>query len=277
MRLRKYLFAGLAGTSLALAGAGVAVVAKPTEAGVPPPPATAAAPSPELIARGEYIARLGDCVACHTAPGGQPMAGGLELKTPFGALYSTNITPDARTGIGNYSFEQFDRAVRRGVAADGHNLYSAMPYPSYARIAEEDMHALYAYLTKGLAPVEKENRPSAMKWPFSMRWGLSLWNWAFFDGKPFQPDPARDAAWNRGAYLVQGLGHCGACHTPRGFAFQEQSISHEGGNGRSYLAERRSNPGAPRACGTSGRFPTRCRCSRRARTATVRWPGTWWR
>src|SRR5262249_35486314 len=157
MRLRKHLFAGLAGTSLALAGAVATVVAKPTEAGVAPSPTTAAAPSPELIARGEYIARLGDCVACHTAPGGRPMAGGLELKTPFGALYSTNITPDARTGIGNYSFEQFDRALRRGVAADGHNLYSAMPYPSYARIAEEDMHALYAYLTKGLAPVEQEN------------------------------------------------------------------------------------------------------------------------
>jgi thiosulfate dehydrogenase len=190
----------------------------------------------ELIRRGEYVARLGDCVACHTAPKGKLMAGGLELKTPFGALYSTNITPDAQTGIGNYSFEQFDRVMRTGVAADGHNLYSAMPYPSYARLPGQDMRALYVYLTRGLAAVTQPNKAADMAWPFSMRWGLSLWNWAFLDNTPLTPDASHDAVWNRGAYLVQGLGHCGACHTPRGIAFQEKAMSHEGSKGQFYLA-----------------------------------------
>lgn len=198
--------------------------------------ADAAGAKASQIKRGEYIARLGDCVACHTAPGGKPMAGGLELKTPLGSLYSTNITPDRNTGIGNYSFAQFDRAVREGVAADGHNLYSAMPYPSYAKMAEPDMRDLFVYLMAGQPPVREANKPSEMKWPFSMRWGLGLWNWAFLDKARFQPDPARDAAWNRGAYLVQGPGHCGACHTPRGVGFQEKAMSEGGSKGNSYLA-----------------------------------------
>ncbi|MEO5659872.1 MAG: c-type cytochrome [Polaromonas sp.] len=190
----------------------------------------------ELIKRGEYVARLGDCIACHSTPNAKPMSGGLELKTPFGSLYSTNITPDANTGIGKYSFEQFDRAIRKGVAADGRNLYSAMPYPSYAKMKEEDMRALYAYLMQGLAPVNQPNKPSAMSWPFSMRSGLSLWNWAFLDNTPFKPDAKQDAVWNRGAYLVQGLGHCGACHTPRGIAFQEKTMTQDGSKGNVYLA-----------------------------------------
>lgn len=188
------------------------------------------------IKRGEYVARLGDCVACHTAPEGKPMAGGLALKTPFGALYSTNITPDRDTGIGTYSFEQFDRAVREGVAADGHNLYAAMPYPSYAKMSEQDMRDLYVYLMQGQSPVPQANKPSEMKWPFSMRWGLSLWNWVFLDKAPFQPDPGQDATWNRGAYLVQGPGHCGACHTPRGIGFQEKAMSQVGAASHLYLA-----------------------------------------
>jgi thiosulfate dehydrogenase len=199
-------------------------------------PAVAPANMADQLERGEYVARLGDCVACHTAPGAKPMAGGLELKTPLGALYSTNITPDQSTGIGNYSFEQFDRAVRKGVAADGHNLYSAMPYPSYVKISDDDMRALYAYLLRGLAPVEHSNRPSRMTWPFSMRWGLALWNWAFLNETPFRPDATKDAVWNRGAYLVQGLGHCGACHTPRGIGFQEKTMSQDGARGQLYLA-----------------------------------------
>ncbi len=214
----------------------VAVPAQAQQAGNVP--AAAAAPSPpqsELLKRGEYVARLGDCIACHTAVKGTPMAGGLELKTPFGALYSTNITPDALTGIGKYSFEQFDRAVRKGVAADGHNLYAAMPYPSYAKIAAEDMRALYAYLMQGLAPVRQANKPSGMKWPFTMRWGLTLWNWAFLDDAPFNADSGKDAVWTRGAYLVQGLGHCGACHTPRGIGFQEKAMSQDGAKGKLYL------------------------------------------
>lgn len=199
-------------------------------------PASGANADATLIARGKYLAQLGDCVACHTAPNGQAMAGGLELKTPMGTIYSTNITPDRETGIGKYSFEQFDRAMRKGVAADGHNLYPAMPYPSYAKMSEEDMRALFSYLTQGLPPVRQANKPAQMSWPFSMRWGLSLWNWAFLDKQPFKSDPAKDVAWNRGAYLVQGLGHCGACHSPRGIAFQEKAMSDKGSDGKHYLA-----------------------------------------
>ncbi|HKB52492.1 MAG TPA: c-type cytochrome [Ramlibacter sp.] len=187
-------------------------------------------------ARGAYIARLGDCVACHTVPGGKLMAGGLALNTPFGSLYSTNITPDARTGIGGYTFEQFDRAMRRGVAADGHNLYPAMPYPSYAKMTSDDMRALYAYLTQRVAAVRSENRASEMSWPFSIRWGLALWNWAFLETAAFQSDAGQDAVWNRGAYLAQGLGHCGSCHTPRGIGFQEKAMTDAGPAGRLYLA-----------------------------------------
>jgi len=128
---------------------------------------------PALIARGEYVARLGDCVACHTGTGGKPMAGGLKLETPMGMIYSTNITPDAKTGIGGWTFGEFDRAMRKGVARDGHNLYPAMPYPSYAKMTPEDMRALYAYLTKGLEPVEKVNLASRMSFPFNLRFGLS--------------------------------------------------------------------------------------------------------
>lgn len=189
-----------------------------------------------LVERGRYVARLGDCVACHTGSKTAPMAGGLALKTPFGKLYSTNITPDKATGMGGYSFAQFDRAMRKGVAADGRNLYPAMPYPSYAKMTEDDMQALYAYLMQGVTPVQAANQPSEMGFPFNQRWGLSLWNWLFLDDTPFQPQAGQSTEWNRGAYLVQGLGHCGACHTPRGIAFQEKTMTSEGPNGPLFLA-----------------------------------------
>ena len=189
-----------------------------------------------LIKRGEYVAHLGDCIACHSAEKGQPMAGGRGLETPFGKLYSTNITPDVSTGIGAYTFAEFERAMRHGVAKDGHNLYPAMPYPSYAKMDDDDMRALYAYLMRGLPAVKEANKPSEMHWPFTLRWGLALWNWFFVDGKPFVADSSKDAPWNRGAYLVQGLGHCGSCHTPRGIAFQEKAMSDVGSNGAYFLA-----------------------------------------
>lgn len=194
---------------------------------------------PELVRRGEYIARLGDCIACHTAETGQPMAGGLELRTPFGTLYSTNITPHPASGIGTWSFEQFERAMRQGIAADGHNLYPAMPYPSYAKVSDDDMRALYAYLTQAVAPASRPNQALGMWWPFSVRSGLSLWNWAFLERTRFEPDAALDATTNRGAYLVQGLGHCGSCHTPRGVGFQEKALTQAGSNGQLYLAGER--------------------------------------
>ena len=190
----------------------------------------------DLIARGRYIAELGDCVACHTAKGGTEMAGGLALESPMGTIWSTNITPDPETGIGGWGFGEFDRAMRKGVAADGHNLYPAMPYPSYAKMSAEDMGALWAYLSQGLAPVKQENPETDLGFPFNQRWGLGFWNVAFLKSQPFAPDPSKDAVWNRGAYLVQGLGHCGACHTPRGIGFQEVTMSDKGPKGDRFLS-----------------------------------------
>ena len=199
-------------------------------------PTTAPVPEKSLIERGQYVARLGDCIACHTAQGGALMAGGLELKTPMGTIYSSNITPDPETGIGQYSFEQFDRAMREGVTPAGQNLYPAMPYPSYAKMSEEDMRALYAYLMQDVTPVKVANIEADMGFPFNQRWGLALWNWAFVDQQPFVADPGKSAELNRGAYLVQGLGHCGSCHTPRGIAFQEKALDDGGRSGKHYLA-----------------------------------------
>ena len=181
-----------------------------------------------LVARGAYLAKAGDCIACHTAPNGKPSAGGPKMSTPLGAVYATNITPDPNTGIGLYSEADFSRALRAGVAKDGHNLYPAMPYPSYAKVADEDVKALYAYFLRGVAPVRQSNRASDIPWPLNMRWPLKLWNLVFLDTTPYQTKLSRNAAWNRGAYLVQGLGHCGSCHTPRGVAFQEKSLDERG-------------------------------------------------
>ncbi|MCA6215697.1 c-type cytochrome [Ideonella sp. B7] len=189
-----------------------------------------------LVAQGRYVAQLGDCVACHTAPGGGEMAGGRPLETPFGTIYSTNITPDAQHGIGQWTYGQFDRAMRHGVSADGHRLYPAMPYPSYAKMTDADMKALWAYLRQGVQPVAQANPPLGMHFPFNQRWGLAYWDAVFADKTPFVPNPQKDAVWNRGAYLVQGLGHCGACHTPRGIGFQEQAMSDMGSKGKLFLS-----------------------------------------
>ena len=179
----------------------------------------------DLIKQGEYLARAGDCVACHTAKGGKPFAGGLPMETPIGVIYSTNITPD-KTGLGAYSFADFDKAVRHGVAKSGSTLYPAMPYPSYARVSESDMQALYAYFMKGVEPVAQENRASDIPWPLSMRWPLAAWRWMFAPPVADTPEVAgADPVISRGAYLVEGLGHCGACHTPRALTMQEKALS----------------------------------------------------
>ena len=189
-----------------------------------------------LIERGLYVARLGDCIACHTAKGGAVMAGGLELKTPMGTIYSSNITPERDTGIGQYSLDEFDLVMRKGITRTGQNLYPAMPYPSYAKMSEEDMRALYVYLMQGVTPVRQVNLEADMGFPFNQRWGLALWNLLFVDDQRFVPEPGRSEQLNRGAYLVQGLGHCGSCHTPRGIAFQEKAMSDAGSSGKYYLA-----------------------------------------
>ncbi|MFL9887487.1 cytochrome c [Paraburkholderia agricolaris] len=191
-------------------------------------PKAFAADDAALVARGEYLARAGDCAACHTTAAQKPFGGGLAMKTPLGIVYSTNISPDQVKGIGNYTEADFGRALREGVARDGHNLYPAMPYPSYAKVSDADVKALYAYFMHGVKPVREPNRPTSIPWPFSMRWPLQIWNLFFLERRVYQPKEGRGEDWNRGAYLVQGLGHCGSCHTPRGFGFQEKALDETG-------------------------------------------------
>jgi len=190
--------------------------------------ALAASPDGPLVARGEYLATAGDCIACHSAPKSKPFAGGLPMTTPMGKIYATNITPDPGTGIGKWTQADFDKALRRGVSKDGHNLYPAMPYPSYAKMRDDDVAALYAYFMKGVAPVNQPNRPSDIPFPLNMRWPLTFWNMVFLDKAVYRDKNGKDATWNRGAYLIQGLGHCGSCHTPRGIAFEEKARDESG-------------------------------------------------
>ncbi len=167
-------------------------------------------------ARGEYVLRLGGCVACHTDEknGGQFLAGGRALATPFGTFYTPNITPDAATGIGGWSTGAFVRAVAAGISPAGHPYYPAFPYPSYARMSEQDLVDLKAYLD-GVAPVANQVRDHELAFPFGFRALLDGWRLLFLEDGGFQPDPAQPASWNRGAYIVNGPGHCGECHTPR--------------------------------------------------------------
>lgn len=180
--------------------------------------------SADRVERGRYLARLANCAACHTAAGGAPMAGGLALRTDVGTVYSTNVTPDADTGIGRYSLDDFDRAVRRGVARDGKRLYPAMPYTSYAKMSRDDVAAIYAWMRSEVKPVRQPNREASLRWPYSMRWLMVPWNWLNLGTDPVRADASRGDAWNRGAYLVQAVAHCGACHTPRGTLYGEKGI-----------------------------------------------------
>jgi mono/diheme cytochrome c family protein len=181
----------------------------------------------------EYSARAADCVACHSIPGGKAFAGGLKMGTPLGAIYSTNITPDSETGIGTYSLGDFDRALRQGIAKDGRHLYPAMPYPSYAKLSDADVVALYRFFMKQVQPVHQANLKNEIPALLSFRWPLAFWNYLFAPSGSFIARSDHDASWNRGAYLVQGPGHCGACHTPRGIGIQEKALD-DGSS--SYLA-----------------------------------------
>lgn len=169
-----------------------------------------------LVEQGRYLATAGNCMSCHTSEGGQSFAGGVAFETPFGRMYSTNITPDATTGIGGWTQEDFARALREGVRPDGQHLYPAFPYTSFTRTSDADVAALFAYL-KTLTPVTSAAPQNELSFPFNQRWLLGAWKAMFFEAGRFTPDKAQSAQWNRGAYLVQGLGHCGACHTPRNF------------------------------------------------------------
>ncbi|OTP71267.1 MULTISPECIES: cytochrome c [Burkholderiaceae] len=170
--------------------------------------------SEATIARGRQIAEFGDCAVCHTAPGGAVNAGGLGLETPFGLVYTTNLTPDPKTGIGNWSFAAFDRAMRQGISRDGHHLYPAFPYTAFTKMSEADMTALYAYLMSQPA-VEHAPPQTRLPFPLNQRALVAGWNALYLKQGEFKPDPTRSAQWNRGQYLVDGAGHCSACHSPR--------------------------------------------------------------
>lgn len=186
--------------------------------------------TPQLVARGAYLAKASDCAACHTAPGGPRLAGGLAMQTPIGVIYSPNITPDRKTGIGKYSYGEFKRALRRGIMNTGQPMYPAMPYPSFSRLRDKDLEALYAYFQNSVTPVHKPDKASEIPWPLSMRWPLVYWRWLFAPAaRPFTPQPGVSQSVDRGAYLVEGLGHCGGCHTPRGMAFEEEALTPRAG------------------------------------------------
>ena len=170
------------------------------------------------IERGEYLARAADCMVCHTAPGGKEYAGGFAFKLPFGTLYSTNITPDKETGIGNYTDQQFLDAVRSGKRHDGARLYPAMPYTSYTYMTDADTLAVKAYLFS-LAPVRAAPPENTLAFPFNQRWAMTFWSALFNPDTRFEPDTSQSPEWNRGAYLVEALAHCGECHTPRNLGF----------------------------------------------------------
>lgn len=193
------------------------------------PAANAGDEGNSLVERGRYLARAGNCVSCHTASGGAPYAGGLAFETPFGKIYSTNITSDPETGIGQWTEEQFARAVREGVRPDGAHLYPAFPYTAYTKLSDANVSALYAYM-KIVQPVNNEAPQNEMSFPFDQRWALGIWKAMFFDAGRFQANDAQSPEWNRGAYLVESLGHCSACHSPRNFMGAEKSsVAYTGG------------------------------------------------
>ncbi|MBM9402820.1 cytochrome c [Gluconacetobacter azotocaptans] len=175
-----------------------------------------------LVARGSYLATAADCAACHTAPhGGKPFAGGYGIASPLGSIYASNITPSKVAGIGNYTEAQFSRAVREGIRGDGAHLYPAMPYTSYAKLTDQDIHALYAYFTHEVRPVDERAPVTQLPFPFNLRFSMMFWNALYLDNSRFAPDPSKSAEVNRGAYLAIALGHCDTCHTPRNVMMAE--------------------------------------------------------
>jgi mono/diheme cytochrome c family protein len=202
--------AGLAGLMLVLA----ALVAWLNLRGEAPLDDAAPVATPERLARGAVLAQAGNCIGCHTAAGGAPLAGGRGVETPFGVVHAPNITPDADTGIGRWSAAEFRRALKNGRARDGRLLYPAFPYPSYTLVSRDDADALWLWL-RSQPGVRQANRAHALRFPYDTQVALALWRAMFFAPDDFVPEPARSDAWNRGRYLVQGLGHCAACHSGR--------------------------------------------------------------
>jgi mono/diheme cytochrome c family protein len=186
-------------------------------------------PEPQAVRAGARLAALGSCAACHTAEGGRPYAGGRPIATPFGTIHATNITPDPETGLGRWSLAAFTRAMREGVGRDGRQLYPAFPYTHYTGLTDGDVGALYAYVMSR-TPVVATAQPNTLPFPFNLRPLIAGWNLLFFRSARFAPQPGRDAEWNRGAYIAEALGHCGACHSPRnGLGAEVAGRAYEGG------------------------------------------------
>ncbi len=207
----------LAGLMTLVASAAVAVQAQP------------AASVADQVRRGEYLARAGDCVACHTMPGDKLFAGGRPMPTPFGTLYSPNITPDDEAGVGKWTADEFYNMMHTGRSRDGSLLYPAMPFAAYTKVTRADSDAIFAYL-RSVPPVRRPNRPHELRFPYNNRELLLGWRTLYFREGEYVPDPARSAEWNRGAYLVQGLGHCSMCHTAiNALGGSSESKAFEGG------------------------------------------------
>jgi mono/diheme cytochrome c family protein len=189
-----------------------------------------------LVERGRVLANYGDCTACHTRPDGAPFAGNFPLKTPFGTIYTSNITPDVETGIGTWSRDAFRRSMKEGVNRKGKHLYPAFPYDNFTKVTDADIDAIYAYLMAAVEPVRETPRGNDFSFPFNIRATLAVWKALFLDKTPFQPDPSKDAEWNEGAYLVEGLGHCGACHSPRNVMGARTTPTYGGGSAEGWYA-----------------------------------------
>lgn len=203
----------------------VAVRAEPPSAG-----AAAQADASTELARGHYLVRAGDCTSCHTAHGGKPFAGSRPIATPFGTIWTPNITPDKATGIGNWTEKDFYRALHFGKDNQGNRLYPAMPYPSYTKLSRADVHAMWVYL-RSVVPVHQTHKSPDFPWPMSWRFSMVAWNLLYFSDGEYKNDPKQSAQWNRGAYLAEALEHCGACHTPRNFlGGPKSSEKYQGGN-----------------------------------------------
>ena len=185
-------------------------------------PAFAADTPGAVVERGRYLADAGDCVSCHTRVGGAPFSGGLAFSTPFGIIHSTNITPDPQSGIGRWTQTDFERALRQGVGHEGEHLYPVFPYPSFTKTSDADVAALWAFL-RSIPPVKYTTPANDVTFPFGQRWLLGVWKRLYFKEGRFVADESKSAEWNRGAYLVEGLGHCGACHSPRNFLGAEDT------------------------------------------------------
>ena len=217
--IRRRLTPGTLALVVAIGLFALALTWRPSIAEIEPPVASSFPAA--AVARGAVLARLGDCAVCHTADDGRPLAGARPLETPFGTLYSDNITPDPETGIGRWSVAAFRRAMRDGVSRSGSHLYPALPYEHFTHVTDGDLDALYAFLMSR-RPVRQEAPPNRLIFPLGFRPLLAGWKMLFLHKGPVAPDADRSADWNRGRYLVEGLGHCGGCHTPRNLAGGEK-------------------------------------------------------